>query len=579
MPNFSENMIMRHFKPTDNTEYEGFYIYHCPTKLENLDAQYVDNKTISFLHRGQRYNISEVDKLVFKMSNVDLTINDNIVKNTAGVYFSTILDGIATILVEDDHYSVYQGKTIIIPIANLLANDTDVISNGLNPLSLTGISNFVGGTAVINGANIEFTNTSGEVNDIVSFDYEATNLDGHTATGTVNITIDAIPPIICNPDTFDLQQGETLLLSKSALSANDVDGLGKALTVTAVQNPVNGQVTLNGDNVSFTSTGISGVPAEFDYVVTNGSETQTGKVYINVTPLPPIEALIYANSSEVQNALASGYTPPSVQDIFNTWARFDGGSYYVNKDSASGQALDWQLLSNPDRVLMPTNTGLGNGFISPDVFDNYTFEATLFSDSSDNDQIGLIIAFERDNGVNKILAAIRNTGGQDPKNGWGLIYSENGPWVPTWTINNMSVGGATGGWSSKKTRVKIQRQGDIIKAYTTNWNDEGNYQVSSEIVLDLNSDPRLAVFKGKKPYGYYTHSQPNSTYLDVNFTGGMDASKIYDVENNVLWEYQNGQWVNTGTTIQEDLGYVRDATNPETGITYTIKGDEVIVKP
>ena len=27
----------------------------------------------------------------------------------------------------------------------------------------------------------------------------------------------------------------------------------------------------------------------------------------------------------------------------------------------------------------------------------------------------------------------------------------------------------------------------------------------------------------------------------------------------------------TGTTIQEDLGYVRDCTNPETGITYVIK--------
>lgn len=566
-------MKMRNLIAGEKPKYDGYHIYHFPTAKDNLDIQFVDNDTISFAYKGQRYNLKQMSRLIFKMDK-----STPLEVRKSGFSFTHVVNEVMTILVEDDYYSVYQGKKVIIPIANIFANDTDVKSGGLNPLTLDGVSNAVNGTVVVNGSNIEFTNTGGNVGEECTFEYTARNDDGDTQNGTVHITIDAIPPIICNPDTFNLQQGETLLLSKSSLSANDVDGLGKALTVTAVKNPVNGQVTLNGDNVSFTSTGISGFPAEFDYTVQNtDGMTGTGKVYINVTPLPPIEALIYSTNAELQTALSSGYTPPSVQDIFNTWARIDGASYYTNASTAAGGADDWQLLSNPDRILMPTNISPGNGIVSPDSFDNYTFEATLTSDNSDDDTIGLIVAYYRDGSTNKTLYLSRTKGGNAPSNGFGLVYSENG--AITWTINNISVDGNVGGWSSAQSRVKIQRQGDIIKCYATNWNDVDNYQVTSEIVLDLNSDSRLAVFKGKKPYGYYTLSQANSTYLDVVFKGGMDASKMYDVENNVLWEYIDGQWTNTGKTIQEDLGYVRDATNPETGITYTIKGDEVIIKP
>ncbi len=553
-----------------------FNIYHFPTSRENLNLKFINADTMEYTYRGQTYQLSHIDGIRFKMIN---TATD--LEKKSLVAFTAVINDIMTIQIIDDNFSVYETKTVVMPITNILANDMDIISGGLNPLALNSISNVTLGTAVINGSNIEYTNTSGNVGDIATITYEAQNDNGDISTGTINITIEAIPPIICNPDTFTLQQGETLLLSKASLSDNDVDGFEKyPLTVQTVVNPVNGTVSLNGDNVSFTSTGISGFPAEFDYTVTNTDGTVgIGKVYVNVTPLPPIEALIYATNTGVQEAIANGYTPPTVADIFNTWPRFDGAQYFANKDSASGQSLDWQLLANPDRILMPTNTGLGCGFLSPETFDNYTFEATLFSDNADNDQIGLVIAFFRDGAVNKTLAAIRTKAGQGPDLGWGLIYSEDGPFAPTWVINNIDVGGVAGGWDSQKTRIKIQRQGDAITCYTTNWNDENNYQVSSKIELDLNSDARLSVFKGKKPYGYYTHSQPNSTYLDVAFTGGMDATKLYDIEGNVLWQYIDGTWTNTGTTIQEDLGYVRDCTNPETGITYLIKGDEVIIKP
>ncbi len=285
--------------------------------------------------------------------------------------------------------------------------------------------------------------------------------------------------------------------------------------------------------------------------------------------------VIYSTNSAGVNALTDVADPPTVSDIFDTWARIDGSAYYADKTVATGQALDWQLLTSPDRILMPTNTSLGNGFISPEELDNFTFEATLTSDNGDDDQIGLIIAYVRDGDVNKVLAAIRTQDGQQPTNGWGLIYTENCPWTPTWTINNLTVGALASAWSSKQTRVKIERSGDIITAWCTAWNDVNNYDETNKITLDLNSDPRLEVFKGPKPYGYYTHSQANSTYLDVVIRGAVDLSSVYNVTTGVLTEYNGTQWVTSIQSIQDTVGYITRIVNPLTYQTAIVQSDLV----
>ena len=574
-------MQMRNFSGVDGS----YNIYHFPTSKENLGIKFVNKSTLTFDYNGSTYTLEDIDGLRFKMKN-----NATDLEKRIPASFQAILNEFMTIDITDDNYFVYETKTVIIPIANIMANDVDVVSGGLNPLTLNGISDITLGTAVINGSNIEYTNTSGSQGEVATITYEAKNFNGDVTTGTINIRIDAIPPIICNPDTFDLQQGETLLLSKSALSSNDVDGLGKTLTVTAVINPVNGSVSLNGDNVSFTSTGISGFPAEFDYTVQNtDGATQTGKVYVNVTPLPPIEALIYSDADLLQIKVDSGYTPPTVLDIFNTWARYDGADYYANKDSAAGTALDWEFLTDPDRVSMPTNTALGCGFISPDKLDNYTFEATLTSTSTDDDGIGLVIAFNNSGGTNEVLFLNRTQGGVAPGNGFGMIYGANGA-TNTWVIHDVSVGGTNkngdngngdkNGWNNRQSRVKIERRGDIITCYATEWDDVNNYQLSSKITLDLASDSRLAPFRGKQSYGYYTHSQAGSTYLDAVTTGGMDSARLFNAGTNEVWNFDGYNWsVEPTETVQSVLGYVRECTNPETGITYIIKGDEVILKP
>lgn len=476
-----------------------------------------------------------------------------------------------TIVLQEHTFEVYTTKTSIIPIANILAGSVDEWSGGNDPVTLITVENPERGSVVKNGTNVEFTSTGG-VGQSAGFNFTVRNTIGEEKQGHVIMNVTAIPPIIANPDTFDLQQGETLLMSKSNLATNDVDGQGKSLTVDWVGNAIGGNVSLNGNTLSFVSTGLSGQPAQFDYRVTNGTENQIGKVYINVTPLPEQEFLLYKSDSEARQAVAE-LSPPTVADIFETWGRFDGNNWYANKSVASGNSASWELLSNPERVSMPLNVDPTNGFISPDSLDNYTFEATLTSTSSDNDTIGLVIAFVREGSTNHILSLAISGGGSSPRAGYGIMYFQNtsgyGDQPPVMVTK--SYLGRRGGISGAQMRVKIQRQGDIIKCYGTKWNDTSNFDISSEIIFDLNSSSYTTRFKGPKPYGYLTFSQPHSTYLDVWFSGGAELNKIFASESGKVWEHINGQWVDTGRMVQDDVGYIRKVRNPETNQRFIVK--------
>ena len=481
-----------------------------------------------------------------------------------------------------DTFEVIAGRVAVVPISNMLANDS-YGGDTLN-LSVSSVGNTVRGTAEIDGANISFTSTGSE-GQAASFEYTVGDGNGLEATSTVTMTVVAEPPIVANADTYEVVQGAQLFVVAPDLADNDEDGEGRPLTVLSIANAVGGTIEKSGDNITFTSTGYAGDPAGFEYIVQNDLGTSaTGSVYITVTPLPPIEAYIYHDSNLLDDKLGD-YQPPSVQDIFDSWGRFGGNNFYENKDvqGISSNAAAWQFLTDPDRVSMPLNVTPYNGFVSPDKLENYTFEATLSSPDGDNDTIGLVIAFVREGGTNYSLIAVRNTSGTFPNVGWGVCYVEGSSGYSysdaTWLIDSKSVGGASGSWAGKQTRVKIERNGDIVKAYTTNWNDVDTYQASSEIVIDLDSDPRLSKFKGAQSYGYMTYSQPDSTYLSVQIGGGLDVSKIYNANNAQVWEYIQGSgWTLLATTVQQELGFVREVTNPETGDTYLIRQSSITLQ-
>ncbi len=284
----------------------------------------------------------------------------------------------------------------------------------------------------------------------------------------------------------------------------------------------------------------------------------------NTAIFTEIEEKIYDDDAAALAATSSMGAPPSIQDIFNTWARYNGIDYYTSGAASSGDAAAWTFASSPDRFIQPRNVGHPNAILSAASYSNYTIEATLTSENNDNDTIGMVAAFAQVGVDNLSLVVARSKGGFPPSNGFGILFITNSTVV---AINNVSQGGAVGGWSGDKTRIVITRNRDIIKYKSSNWNDLTTF--GPEYTLDLNSDARFAPFLTSARVGFFTQSQAGSTYLDV-LMPGLGSTTIRSVSTGKTWTYDGANWISTVAPFSNDLGAFVRATNTDTNKKYLI---------
>jgi hypothetical protein len=515
----------------------------------------------------------------------------------------------------DDSYTgtVYVGIATFIPAVNVLTNDINHVGEQTD-LKIVEVKSPTNTSVSLNGTGTQI-NITGTAEGSASFVYVVQSGDDTStqAEATVTFTVSAAPSVIANADTASVRQGDSVFLTTAELLTNDV---GTGLTLVSVGNPVGGTVSESSGTITFVSTGIAGNPAQFNYTIQDNLSTQaTGTVFITVNPLAPTQAYVYDDQAAF-DAKRVVYAPPTVQTVFDTWSRFLYGNvsgsdlFWTDASQATGTAAAWVLLNDdisgdgvPDPRFAVTENGSFNGFLSPGQIDDYTHEVTLISTASDDDLNGVVIAFEHENGNNHVLYAGRSKAGYAPNAGWGLLEGDYG------TLVNLDIGGTDGNWSGQASRVMVVRQGDLVTLYCTTWfTDYYNppaYDANSWIEIDLSSTSDnirwkvsgvtqtmsydLTRYQGPRSYGYVNSSQDASTFLDVSFDGGLaddtlilltskDATEDvwYDSE---VWKYLSGAWTQTSSTIQDELGFVRDVTNPDTTTTYTIRAAEVELKP
>jgi hypothetical protein len=516
-------------------------------------------------------------------------------------------------LLDDDTWDVYPGIDVPLDASRLLANDEVRVDGGV--ATIVGVGDAEGGSVRLDGDQVVFTASESAVGGPASFAY-TTRIDGTLVEDAAHVTIEVvreIPPVVANDDgPFQVVEGGTLQLDVSDdVLANDEAGVAP-LEFLGVEATAGVTVVQNGDALDVTSTGIAGETTWFEYRVEDDLGTQaTARVTFDVT-LPPVEAFVYADATAFSDFTSSGYEPPTFQDVFDTWPRVSGNDYYT-APPYSGYAGDW-LYATDDldgdgagdpRVVQPRNVWPPEGFVSPldEALEYYTFEATLFSDDRDDDSIGLIVAFTREGGTNRYLVAHRTKGGNSPSSGWGLsLYEATSQYV----LEEMSVGGTEGGWSGSSSRVRVERTGDQIVISASPWNS-ATIDASSEIVVDLAAGTvngtsvsrDLSVFRGPRQYGYFTLSQPYSTYLDIVLEGGLERDVAYlltggsDADGDgtddrwtgsEVWRFANGAWTqSTSETIESVLGYPRtvhvvDENGDATGVSYEILSSEVRLK-
>lgn len=384
----------------------------------------------------------------------------------------------------------------------------------------------------------------------------------------------------------DITSGRLILdRLPTSTTANRVMKVG-----TANSSPIYGQVDLSTEVIGITPIINGGTGA-------NNITEARNNLGVIAAPVGSSGQVYYMkndNSSEVRLApiLATGRFVETAEElavemdkkisfgtIFNTWTRFRIGG-------TAGEENSWSYDSVNDRVKCTVNSVGYIGFVSLDKYDNYSHEAKLTSTDADDDMIGVVIAYHKeDNGKVHTLTAMRVSGPTQSHflvagayTRWAIVYNFNDTDAKLIANGHSKLNATTGGWSSyaNGTSIRINREGDLIRAITTQINST-TYDATTELTVDLASDPVLAIFRGPKSYGYSCLSQNASTFSNIIFSD--ISSMIFNISTNQVLIFKNNTWVaDSLKNIASEVGVGRFLFNLTTRKLFFIQDKDNIIR-
>lgn len=239
-------------------------------------------------------------------------VNDGSLTATGSVFITVTPVNDAPIVV-NDAYSLTKNTALTVPLPGVLANDTDVETNVLIALLVTGPTNGV--LALSTNGSFIYTPNSNYVGPDV-FTYRAS--DGSATSSVATVTLTVLPgnsAPVANNDSYTAIEDTVLTIPASGVLANDTDPDGNPLTAVLVTGPAHGTLTLN-PNGSFTYTPATNYfgPDSFTYRANDGT-TNSGLATVNLTVTGVNDAPIVVN--DVTNVLedASVVISPLVNDF------------------------------------------------------------------------------------------------------------------------------------------------------------------------------------------------------------------------------------------------------------------------
>jgi VCBS repeat-containing protein len=141
---------------------------------------------------------------------------------------------------QNDTFSTLQGVSLSIPAPGVLANDADIDGDSLSAIKLTDPTS--GTLALDASGGFTFVPAANFVGS-TSFMYLASDgLDSATATVTIVVSSAGAP--VANPDSYTVNEDQTLAVPAPGLLANDVPPPGVSLTATLVSGPAHGTLIL-----------------------------------------------------------------------------------------------------------------------------------------------------------------------------------------------------------------------------------------------------------------------------------------------------------------------------------------------
>lgn len=288
----------------------------------------------------------------------------------------------------------------------------------------------------------------------------------------------------------------------------------------------------------------------------------------------------------------------SMADVFNTWYRFSHQPGAATLQPALPDELSsWAYDSANDLVKSTTNSSSLIGFVSRKKYDQYTLQVELSSTANDDDDIGIVIAFAKDEtGFENKLCLVRSPGGFG--HCFSLVKNYNSSKNVKILYRSTQIAWGNGGygtlaadagyvsntaayfWSALGAcRVKVVRNGDIITISSSEFGASNTvYKAAADFTIDLSQDPDLAIFRGPRAYGYQALSQADATFKVLEFTG--DVRKVIDISSNkVATQNADKSWTEQtyadAVALTAALGRGRLHHNPVSGKTYSVTNNLV----
>ncbi|OJT19907.1 hypothetical protein BO221_32385 [Archangium sp. Cb G35] len=177
-----------------------------------------------------------------------------------------------------DTVSTDKNAELVIPMATLLANDTDADGDAL---VVAGVGSATHGRVMLSGGNVTFLPQK-NFTGTATFEYRVSDGPGlGTATVTVTVNPKNNAPV-ASGDAARTDEDTAVVIPTATLLANDTDAEGDILVVSAAGTATHGSVELAGGNVTFTPEADFFGTATFEYTVSDGTNTSTGKVTVTV---------------------------------------------------------------------------------------------------------------------------------------------------------------------------------------------------------------------------------------------------------------------------------------------------------
>lgn len=241
----------------------------------------------------------------------------------------------------------------------------------------------------------------------------------------------------------------------------------------------------------------------------------------------------------------------SFSTVFDKWKRISHANNLIFP-AIESELSGWAYDAATDKVSSTINSSSLIGLISTDRFDSYTFETILKSTASDDDAIGLCLAFKTVGVREYTLTAMVDGGGLTPT----AISNDS---VPKLTVMvNYTQGEANGlqvlysqplgyikqGWNATdlKDGIRLKAVRDVTGTLTVECL-KADGSALPNVVRWVGQVPDL--FLGKCAIGYMAHSQTESSWTNIRVPTAK--TDIIDARDMSVWRWTGTTWVNSGS--------------------------------